>query len=177
MQNFLKTCPIRAYNNIGATYFPSLDSPVHRLLQPFPTLLLPGAIQVGAMLSMEDLMQFEFTPRGRLVSDSDFLADLQRVAKLIEPRRLTISAYKKWGNGSPGPFKRFGSWPKALEKAGLCPAPRDFARWARCRQFKVTRSSIPKAQGASTLGVQSNSSELGSKSPNGLIDRSTSRAG
>lgn len=54
------------------------------------------------------------------VSEADALADLQRVAALLERSTLTYREYRKHGRFSSVPFARlFGSWNAALLKAGL----------------------------------------------------------
>ena len=77
-------------------------------------------------------MQFEFTPRGRVVSDEDYLADLQRVARLVHPRPLSISIFRKYGKYSPNLHSRFGGWVKTLQKVGL-PVQ---------RHYRVTREQL-----------------------------------
>lgn len=52
--------------------------------------------------------------------ESELLEDLKRVAEVIKKKSVTQAEYESFGKYSPGPFIRtFGSWFKALEKAGL----------------------------------------------------------
>ena len=65
-------------------------------------------------------MKFELEQYHRDVTDDDLIADLKRVANDLNKRSVTFREYKERGNFSASTLiLRFGSWLKALEKAGL----------------------------------------------------------
>lgn len=65
-------------------------------------------------------MKFELDTYNRNSSDQDLIDDLIRVASLLKKKTLTISEYSKVGKFHSTTYRnRFGSWIKALEKAGL----------------------------------------------------------
>lgn len=65
-------------------------------------------------------MKFELTEPGKQVSNSELAQDLIRVATLLNKKSVTLKEYQKYGNYSyQTQKKRFGSWLKALETAGL----------------------------------------------------------
>jgi len=58
--------------------------------------------------------------RNLYIKEKDFIDDLIRVARLLRKDTITIFEYESKGNFSAKPFIRlFGSWFKALERAGL----------------------------------------------------------
>ncbi|MDZ4689418.1 MAG: HNH endonuclease [Planctomycetaceae bacterium] len=68
-------------------------------------------------------MKFELRQTLRGQSDDDVLADLRRCAHELGRDTLTTAEYEEIGKGSPSTIaRRFGSWPKALELAGLGPS-------------------------------------------------------
>ncbi|MBI5100114.1 MAG: HNH endonuclease [Nitrospirae bacterium] len=65
-------------------------------------------------------MKYELNPYNRNVSDTDFLNDLKRVASDIKKDSLSVEEYGKNGKYHPSTIqRRFGSWTKATELAGL----------------------------------------------------------
>ena len=65
-------------------------------------------------------MKFELTEPGKQFSNSELTQDLTRVASLLKKKSITLREYQKHGNYSyQTQKKRFGSWRKALEAAGL----------------------------------------------------------
>jgi 5-methylcytosine-specific restriction endonuclease McrA len=65
-------------------------------------------------------MKFELQPYHRGVSDEEVIADVKRVAAELQKTSLTYDEYKKRGKYSDTLFRRrFGSWRKALELAGV----------------------------------------------------------
>src|SRR5574337_795328 len=65
-------------------------------------------------------MRFELEPHHRNVSDDELLAELLRVAKLIGQGTVTIDQFNEHGKFHSSTLaRRFGSWFKALDKAGL----------------------------------------------------------
>jgi hypothetical protein len=54
------------------------------------------------------------------ISDQDLIKDLIKVSKKLRKNKVSISEYTKDGKyNSSTLYRRFGSWFKALEKAGL----------------------------------------------------------
>ncbi len=65
-------------------------------------------------------MKFELKLKRTNIPKVEFLEDLKRVAKLINSDTVTISTYDQKGRFSASALKRrFGSWNKALDAAGL----------------------------------------------------------
>jgi hypothetical protein len=57
---------------------------------------------------------------GTRVSDEELIADLRRVAEFLATENVTLNQYIKHGKFSPKPqISRFGTWNKALLRAGL----------------------------------------------------------
>jgi hypothetical protein len=68
-------------------------------------------------------MDFRLEDTLRGSSDEDALADLRRCADQLGRDTLTMAEYEQYGKAHPSMFqRRFGSWPKALEAAGLKPS-------------------------------------------------------
>ena len=64
--------------------------------------------------------RFELEPHHRNVPDDELVADLLRVAKALSKATVTIDQYNERGRfHSSSLARRFGSWLKALERAGL----------------------------------------------------------
>ena len=56
----------------------------------------------------------------RNISNKELIEDLQRVAKIISPQKLTHKEYKKFGTyGNQTIIRNLGGWNNALEKAAL----------------------------------------------------------
>lgn len=65
-------------------------------------------------------MKFELTEPGKQFSNFELTQDLIHVATILRKKSVTLREYKKYGNYSyQTQKKRFGSWQKALETAGL----------------------------------------------------------
>ena len=65
-------------------------------------------------------MKFELKPYNINASDKDLIEDLKKVALELHKETITIADYKKHGRFSHSTLtRRFGSWLKTLEKAGL----------------------------------------------------------
>ena len=65
-------------------------------------------------------MKFQLEPHHRNISDQELIDDLIRVAKELGQDKVTINQYNDKGRFHNTTFnRRFGSWFKALEKAGL----------------------------------------------------------
>ena len=65
-------------------------------------------------------MKFELEDTIRGASDEDILQDLRRCAELLGKNTITYSEYRPAGRASSGTVtRRFGTWNRALEKAGL----------------------------------------------------------
>lgn len=64
--------------------------------------------------------RFELTPHHRNVPDEELLGDLKRVAVELGQETVTIDQYNERGTyHSTSLSRRFGTWLKALDKAGL----------------------------------------------------------
>jgi len=69
-------------------------------------------------------MKFELEPHNRNVPDSELIADLKRVANELQKNSVAISEYNKRGRFNSSTLeRRFGSWSKVVEKAGLAKSP------------------------------------------------------
>src|SRR5271170_5287036 len=67
-------------------------------------------------------MRFELEPDNFNQPDEDLLADLRRVATLIQPAGITKDLYDKHGRWCASTMqKRFGNWNEALCRAGVQP--------------------------------------------------------
>jgi hypothetical protein len=65
-------------------------------------------------------MEFHLEPHNRNVSDEELVEDLQRVAQQLDKDRVTIDEYNEYGRFHNTTLsRRFGSWFKSLERAGL----------------------------------------------------------
>ncbi|MEQ9462802.1 MAG: HNH endonuclease [Haliea sp.] len=65
-------------------------------------------------------MKFELETHHRNIPDEELIEDLIRVAKEIDQDKVTIDQYNERGKFHNTTFnRRFGSWFKSLEKAGL----------------------------------------------------------
>lgn len=65
-------------------------------------------------------MKFQLESHNRNVPDEDLIDDLKRVAEMLGQNKVTIDQYNEHGNYHNSTLnRRFGSWFKALEKAGL----------------------------------------------------------
>lgn len=65
-------------------------------------------------------MKFKLDPYHRDVPDDDLIRDLIRVSRLLHKDRVTIAEYNENGKYHNTTLtRRFGSWFKCLEKAGL----------------------------------------------------------
>ena len=65
-------------------------------------------------------MAYHLRPNPRHCTDEELLEDLRRIAKLLGKKTLGKRDYPKKGHFSETTYRtRFGSWNKALEKAGL----------------------------------------------------------
>lgn len=68
-------------------------------------------------------MKFELRTTARGLSDEDLLADMRRVAQTLGRETVTLAEYTQNGRGHCSTIqRRFGSWFKALERAGLQPS-------------------------------------------------------
>lgn len=68
-------------------------------------------------------MKFELEESLRGASDEELLEDLRRSAKALGRDTITMAKYEEFGKTHPSTIiRRFGSWPKALELAGLQPS-------------------------------------------------------
>jgi hypothetical protein len=68
-------------------------------------------------------IQFKLAPYHRGVSDTELLADVQRVAAELGKESITSREYCKFGRfGGKTIFVRLGSWNQVLPKAGLRPS-------------------------------------------------------
>lgn len=68
---------------------------------------------------MHDL-KFELQPYHRDLSEESLIQDVMRVAKKTGRRTVTMREYESHGNYNPSTLlRRFGSWFRVLEKAGL----------------------------------------------------------
>ena len=65
-------------------------------------------------------IKFELEEYHRNISDDELLSDLKRVASELQKPSITGREYKERGKyGKNTVANRFGSWNKALERAGL----------------------------------------------------------
>ncbi len=65
-------------------------------------------------------MKFELEPHNRNIPEGELLADLKRVAKELGKSAVTIDEYNERGNYHSSTLsRRFGSWMKTLQVAGL----------------------------------------------------------
>lgn len=68
-------------------------------------------------------MKFELEETLRGASNEELLEDLVRCAKAIGRETISMAQYEEIGKAHPSTFqRRFGSWRKALEQAGLRPS-------------------------------------------------------
>jgi hypothetical protein len=68
-------------------------------------------------------MKFELEESLRGAPDEELLEDLRRSAKTLGRETITMAEYEEIGKTHPSTIqRRFGSWPKALELAGLQPS-------------------------------------------------------
>lgn len=66
------------------------------------------------------IMKFELEPNHRDMPDEALLDDLRAVADRLRASSVTKTQYHEYGTYHPSTlFRRFGSWYKALERAGL----------------------------------------------------------
>jgi len=66
------------------------------------------------------IMDFKLRINARYFNDQELLADLKKVAKKIGKNNVSFREYIKFGEFSTKVFRnRFGTWNKALQKAGL----------------------------------------------------------
>ena len=67
-------------------------------------------------------MKFELRKTARGLSDEALLSDMRRVAQKLGRDTATIAEYSEHGLGHASTIqRRFGSWFKALDRAGLNP--------------------------------------------------------
>ncbi len=65
-------------------------------------------------------MRYELDPLHRNVPDQEFLDDLKRVATELGTNTVSMSQYDERGRfAASSLWRRFGSWPQTLERAGL----------------------------------------------------------
>ncbi len=78
------------------------------------------------MISTEDAetkVKFELKPTLKGSTDAELLEELQRCAAQLDQDTITMAEFNEIGKGhSTTITRRFGSWPKALELAGLQPS-------------------------------------------------------
>lgn len=68
-------------------------------------------------------MKFELRATARGLSNEELLADMRRVAQILGRETVTLAEYTQNGRGHCSTIqRRFGSWFKALEHAGLQPS-------------------------------------------------------
>ena len=68
-------------------------------------------------------MKFELEESLRGAPDEELLEDLRRSAKTLDRTTITMAEYEIVGKTHPSTIqRRFGSWPKALDRAGLQPS-------------------------------------------------------
>lgn len=68
-------------------------------------------------------MKFELEESLRGAPDDELLEDLRSSAKALGRETITMAEYEEVGKAHPSTIqRRFGSWPKALELAGLQPS-------------------------------------------------------
>ena len=66
-------------------------------------------------------MEFKLRTNAKYFSDDEILADLRKVAKKLSKNNISGREYLREGSFSQKVYyNRFGSWNKALQKAGLC---------------------------------------------------------
>ena len=100
--------------------------------------------------------RFELEPHHRNVPDDEFLADLVRVSSELAKPTVTIDQYNERGKfHSSSLARRFGSWLKALERAGL----------AKSRKLHISNDELFQnmAEVWSRLGKQPKYSDLTSQ--------------
>jgi hypothetical protein len=69
-----------------------------------------------------DTMRFELEPDNIKQPDESLIADLRRVAALVQPAGITKARYNKYGRWCASTMqKRFGNWNEALSRAGIKP--------------------------------------------------------
>ncbi len=65
-------------------------------------------------------MKFELRNNARYFNDDELINDLKSVAQILDKDSVSSEEYNKHGKYCHGTFqKRFGSWNKALQQAGL----------------------------------------------------------
>ena len=85
----------------------------------------------GIMIIVDDIfvklryinMKFELNVYHRNTSDHELIADLKNVANMLEKNTVTLEEYNEYGHfHSTTLTRRFGSWFKCLDLAGLVPS-------------------------------------------------------
>lgn len=86
-------------------------------------------------MTENDKMKFELDLKNERVADETLIADVQRVAADLGRNSLRFHEYKARGKFSPNTVvRRFGTWNKALELAGL----------TKVRQYKISDEELFK---------------------------------
>jgi len=68
-------------------------------------------------------MKFELEESLRGAPDEELLDDMRHSAKILGKETITMAEYEERGKAHPSTIqRRFGSWPKALQLAGLQPS-------------------------------------------------------
>jgi hypothetical protein len=84
--------------------------------------LLDTAPCRNILKTFETAMKFELEEGLRGAPDEDILEDMRRSAKAIGRNTITMAEYERVGMAHPSTIqRRFGSWPLALNLAGLQP--------------------------------------------------------
>jgi len=76
----------------------------------------------GSWKSVLSLAELNVEKHNFQISDDEYLADIKRVAELLQKNTVTNTEYRKYGKYNASKLSlRFGSWKNALESSGLSP--------------------------------------------------------
>lgn len=76
----------------------------------------------GSWKSVLSLVELEVENHNFQISNDEYVADIKRVAKMLQKNTVTNTEYRKYGKYNASKLSlRFGSWKNALEAASLSP--------------------------------------------------------
>ena len=122
-------------NPLDAVHYGGYCQPVYRMVRQ--GIQCPGG-STASVLCLGDAMQFQLQTLTEY-SDEAILAELRRVVADLDGQRLTIARFDAKGRVHSSTVRaRFGSWPAALDRAGIDESVAPRAK-------KLTRESVLQA--------------------------------